>query len=397
MRMTRPALFSALLLTACPDGGGQDSDTTARGTETNTASGDASGGGPTTQGGPTGPGTTDGPDPDTDDPDSSGDPPIEAQVHWVGRYDDSDPANVRMGWSGSGFVVRFDGTGASVRMTDEADFFTVVVDGEVQQPPLATGEGEQTYSLASGLAPGEHTVEMYRRTEGQWGTTTIHEVSVEGEVLPPPAVDRRIELIGDSLSNGYGSEGIDPCPFTTDTQNHFLTYGAIVARDVGAELHTIAWSSKGVVNNYGDDVFEPVPELYPRSVPVDAASTWDYQWQPDLVVLNLGTNDFSTDNDPSQELFVSTYEQFIAGVRGNYPDAFFLIMAPLLFGPEQGTVDGYMNEVIALRAAAGDTNMAYTNINVDWIGVGCQQHPTVATHEAMAVLFREQVQIHMGW
>ncbi|MCH9687775.1 MAG: hypothetical protein K0V04_40470 [Deltaproteobacteria bacterium] len=401
MRLTRFASLSALLLVACPgsDDAPADTDpsmgTAGTGTTTNTTPGTSN---DDTEGPITSADSTMGTGSETDDPPgTTEDPPVEAEVHWVGRYDASDPAAVRMGWSGSGFVIRFDGTGASVRMTDEADFFTVVIDGEVQQPPLATQDGEQVYPLAAGLPAGEHTIEVYRRTEGQWGITTIHDVMVDGELLPPPAVTRRIELIGDSLSNGYGNEGMDPCPFTTDTQNNYLTYGPIVAREVGAELHTISWSSKGVVYNYGDDMFEPVPQLYPRSVPADPSSTWDYAWQPDLVAISLGTNDFSTDNDPTQELFVSTYEQFMADVRSNYPDAFFLVLAPLLQGNEQNIVDGYIAEVIANRAAAGDTNMAYANINVPWIGVGCNQHPTVATHEAMAELFREQVQIHMGW
>ena len=103
---------------------------------------------------------------------STGEPPAEPAVHWVGRHDASDPGHVRMGWSGVGAVLRFAGTGASVRLDDHGRYFTVLVDGALQ-PTLATSPGEQSYVLASGLPDGEHTLELYRRTEGSFGATTV--------------------------------------------------------------------------------------------------------------------------------------------------------------------------------------------------------------------------------
>lgn len=403
---TLTSLTTALLMTACPSGespADTDATTTAtQGSETTGSTGDPSGD-------PSGPSTTtpsdttmdgDGstttsPDPDTGFDDSTGAPPAEPGIHWVGRYDDSDPTAVRMGWSGVGLVVRFQGTGATVRMDDSSQYFTVVVDGVVQ-PPLATAGGTQDYVVAAGLPPGEHTVELYRRTEGFFGQTVIHEVLLDGELLAPPPVTRRIELIGDSMSNGYGNEGVAPCGFSAQTENHYQTYGAIAARTVGAELHTVAWSGKGMVYNYDNDMNEPMPELYDRIVPTDGAP-WSFEWQPDVVAVNLGTNDFSTDNDPSQELYVGTYIEFAAHLRDVYPDAQILLLQPTLFGAEANMVQGYLEAVVAARQAAGDAAVAYADVNVEWIGSGCDGHPTVATHEGMAGRLVEELQAHLGW
>lgn len=319
-------------------------------------------------------------------------------VHFVGRYDDSAPSAVRFGWPGTGMVIRFDGTGARVRLDDPAQFFTVVVDGEVQ-PRLATSAGERLYELASGLPAGEHTVELYRRTEGGFGPTVYLGVELDGTLLPPAPPARRLEILGDSITCGYGNEGPDQyCNFSADTENHYLTYGAIAARAVGAELSAVAWSGKGVIYNYGDDTFEPLPEVYDRSVPTDGASAWGFGWQPHVVLVNLGTNDFSTDNDPSETLFVGAYVDLLERLRQRYPAARILCtVAPLLGEPDASTVLGYIDQAVAERAAAGDANVARVDLSVANDGWGCDWHPSVATHQAMAARLVAVLADELGW
>lgn len=338
--------------------------------------------------------TTDDGDPTAAD-DSTGDVPAVPEVRWIGRYDTSRPMARRMGWSGAGFVVRFDGTGASVVLDDQAQYFTLVIDGTVQAP-LQTSGGEQTYVLATGLPAGEHTIELYRRTEGSFGASEFGEVQLEGELLPPPPVLRRMEVVGDSITAGYGNEGTSPCSFSAETENHYMTYPAIAARAVGAELHTIAWSGKGVVNNYGDDTFEPMPEVYDRALASEGAS-WDFSWPADVVVINLGTNDFSTDGDPPENVFVPAYVELMAHVRNVHPGAYILAVAPSLFGDEATMVEGYLQSAVDERIAAGDPEVGFANINVEWIGSGCDGHPTVATHEGMGMRLQDELQARLGW
>jgi lysophospholipase L1-like esterase len=326
---------------------------------------------------------------------STGEPPAEPAVHWVGRHDASDPGHVRLGWSGVGAVLRFTGTGASVRLDDNARFFTVLVDGAIQ-PTLATTPGEQSYPLASGLQDGEHTIELYRRTEGSFGPTVVLGFDLEGELLAPPPVQRRMEIIGDSITCGYGDEGVAPCSFSAETENHYLTYGALAARALGAELSTVAWSGKGVVNNYGNDVFEPLPQIYDRLLASDPAP-WDFSWQPDVVVINLGTNDFSTDNDPPEDVFVPAYVDFLAHLRAVYPEAFILALAPSLYGAEVAMVAGYLQSAVDQRHQARDAEVAFADINVDWIGSGCDGHPSLATHAAMGMRLTTELKTQLGW
>ncbi len=321
--------------------------------------------------------------------------PAEPQIRFVGRYDASQPTAVRFGWPGAGAVFRFKGSGARVTLDDPSQFLTIVVDGAVR-PRLATSPGRRTYLLASDLPPGEHTIELYRRTEGWLGPTTFHGIDLQGELLPPSTVQRRIEVIGDSISCGYGNEGIPPCSFSAGTENHYLTYGAIAARALGAELSTVAWSGKGLLYNYGDDKSMPMPALYARAIPTEDG-TWDFAWQPDVVVINLGTNDFSTDGDPTSELFVSAYVSFLVQLREIYPESYLLPVAPLLASSEAARVSGYIRSAVDQRHAAGDPKIGFADINIPATGSGCDGHPNVETHAQMAEQLVRELQSRLGW
>ncbi len=322
--------------------------------------------------------------------------PLPPGPYYVGRHDASDPDAVRMSWSGTGLILRFDGTGARVTMNGAGRFFTVVLDGEVQ-PTLAVSGDRATYDLASGLPAGEHVVELYRRTEGSFGVTEIFGVEVDGELLGAEPPSRRIEVVGDSITAGYGVDGADQfCDFSAETENHFLTYAAVAARALDAELGAVAWSGKGVIYNYGDNRDQPMPTLYDRVLATEAGSAGTIR-PADAVVVNLGTNDFSTDGDPPEGEFVPAYVGLLEQIRARHPDALIVsTVAPHLGAADMGRAQPYIESAIAMRAGAGDTNIRWADIDgfEDW---GCDYHPG---DETQAVLGEQLVTIlrsELGW
>ena len=132
-----------------------------------------------------------------------------AGVRWVGRVDNSDAAGPRFSWSGSGFVATFSGTSLDVKLKNSDAFvFQPVIDNQ-PGAQLAVAKGEASRTLATGLAAGVHTVALYRQTEGGYGTSQLLGVTVGGGALraPKPASGRLIEVVGDSISCGYGDRG----------------------------------------------------------------------------------------------------------------------------------------------------------------------------------------------
>jgi lysophospholipase L1-like esterase len=324
-------------------------------------------------------------------------------LRFVGRVDTSDASGARFAWSGTGVVANFSGSSVAVRLSG-AQQYTVLVDGQLQPKLVSTGGLD---SLATGLAEGPHKVELYRRTEADQGEAQLLGFDFGGGQLlaPPPAAERRIELVGDSISAGYGNEGADMnCPFTPDTENHYLTYGALAARELGAELSTVAWSGKGVVCNYGDTATsctDPMPSYYDRILPARANSAWDFSaWQPQAVVVNLGTNDFSTMVDPTEQQFEQALGTLFERIRAANPDARILAtVGPLLSGSDLATARLYINNAVAARTAAGDAkiesfDLAPTNA-AD--GYGCSWHPSLRTHQVMANALASKLRAELGW
>ena len=159
---------------------------------------------------------------------------------------------------------------------------------------------------------------MFRRTEAFEGETTFRgfDFGSGGALLaPPPAPDRRLEVIGDSISAGYGVEGADQyCSFTAATENHEKTYEAVAANKVGADLVTVAWSGIGMLRDYSGDTSNNMPARYDLTLPLSAGSSWDFsRYVPGAVVINLGTNDFAQ-GDPGQA-FVTAYAGFVQHLR----------------------------------------------------------------------------------
>jgi lysophospholipase L1-like esterase len=319
-------------------------------------------------------------------------------VHLLGRFDLSTPGEPQLEWSGTGAVAKFTGTGVAVRLRGSPNQFAVVVDQGA--PTVLRFDGTTaTISLAAGLPAGTHRIELHRRTEAFFGPVWFGGFSVtEGTLVPSPApFTHRLELVGDSITCGYGDEGAGPrCRFSADTENEYLAWGAVAARQTGAEHRAIAWSGKGLYRNNDGTTDELMPVLYQRTIPTEATSQWNFSsWTPEVVVVNLGTNDF-VPGDPGQP-FVDAYVAFAASLRARYPQAWiFCALGPMENGAAARTA---VQAVVAARTQAGDARVRFLELATQTgeLGYGCDYHPSVATQQQMADALVAQLRAVAGW
>jgi Carbohydrate esterase 2 N-terminal/GDSL-like Lipase/Acylhydrolase family len=327
-------------------------------------------------------------------------------VRRIGRFDLSDPSQPTAEWSGSAMQARFSGTEIRALIGGANNYFAAVVDGTIG--PVLTTDGGGLYPVASGLSAGDHEVLVFRRDEAfdQPSPLLGFDFGAGGALLPPPATpSRRIEVIGDSISAGYGDECTNASQhFSAPTENEYIAYGPIAARAVGADAHIIAWSGKGLYQNLDGTMTETMPILWQRTIPTDASSVWSpADWIPDAVVINLGTNDYGAPGPDPTTNFTAAYLSFVMTLRAAYPKAWILCaVGPLLGGTQFTEAEGAINSVISTRKAAGDRLLQLVEFPTQDCGsdgseCGCDYHPSAATHQMMATILHASLHNTLGW
>jgi beta-glucanase (GH16 family)/lysophospholipase L1-like esterase len=257
-------------------------------------------------------------------------PADDTHIQYSGRMDFSNPKAPRFDWPGVSVTVRFKGKAVGFRLEDGANNYNLTVDGK-QTTVWVTKAGETDCVLA-GLSKGEHTAVLSKRTEGYFGTATFKGILiVKGWSLlePPPKPTRRIEFLGASWLCGYGNEGPGlKCPELRPLENNDLAFGTVAAKILKAEWHITAYSGRGIVRNYGDAKSEsedPYGAYFGRTLVNEAGLRWDFQsWVPDVVVINLGVNDYSTQPQPDPKVFKDRYVELLTRVRAAYPNAWIV-------------------------------------------------------------------------
>lgn len=332
-----------------------------------------------------------------------------AAVQLVGRFDKYDSTPAKFGWAGSAMVARFDGTGATIQLDGSDDRYQVIVDGKVSSTVLkVTSSGK--FQIAKDLPAGVHDVVVWRRSESNWSNASYLGLEVTGGqlVAPPDRPSRRIEIYGDSITAGYGLDGANAsCSMSQDNSNHYLTYGAVAARTLSAELHAIAWSGIGMYRNYGESAPKSdsltMPKVYARIMPA-TDSAWDFKsWEPHAVVINLGTNDASSNGDPGTP-YRTAYLDFVRTLRKNYPNAFFVLsIGPMLSGTQLSAIRGHIQAVLKTLSDEGDKKMSYLEFPTQDCGAspypncGCDWHPNAATNAKMADLLVAELKKQLSW
>lgn len=317
-------------------------------------------------------------------------------VHVGGRVIAEADGALTFGWPGVYFEGRFSGTGVRVRFEAPAEYMRLLVDGQERLVFKRPGLVDATLE---GLAPGEHVVRLEKLTESQsGGGRFIGFYAVDGTPLPIQARERRIEFIGDSYTVGYGNTSStrtcsqDEIHDRTDTQQAF---GPRVANAFGADYRINAYSGFGVIRNYNGGVPElSLPTIYPRLKPdaAGAVETPGDDWRPQIIVINLGTNDFSTPLNPGERwpngtAFRDAYrERYIAFVRELHaaqPQARFILMGSDAFIGEVEQVARTVNTDAPGLAAP----LPFGGLDV----LACDWHPSLADEVLLADLIEGKI------
>ena len=167
----------------------------------------------------------------------------------------------------------------------------------------------------------------------------LREILTDGQAEPLPEKPLKMEFIGDSITCGYGVEGKSEMEtFTTATENAAKGYAFLTAEALNADAVLTCFSGHGIVSGYtGDPTVRNDADLVPPYYEKEGRNEFrlptgkfaqetdrDFsRFQPDYIVLNLGTNDLSwcgADEARGRE-YAKLYTEFLKTVRKENPAA----------------------------------------------------------------------------
>ncbi len=305
-------------------------------------------------------------------------------------------------WTGVTAVVRFKGKYLEMRYQDSGtNYVNVWVDKEPCAEPdcVLTLGGSAVVPVVENLKKEEHTVYIQKRTEGEQGKITLEEFITDGSFMQARDLkERKLLFIGDSYTCGYGTEasGRDE-PFRASEENPSLTYAAIVGRYFNADVVTVSHSGRGVVRNYADAGGLTMPGKYAHVFDSEEGSSplWKASaYVPSLVVIYLGTNDFSVGKQPSMGSWCAGYSDLLRQIRADFPSAPILCLA----SKADEKMAAYVEEAVR---RSGISNVHWSAVHSsalnDTSDLGASWHPNYSGHRKVASVLIPSVSTITGW
>lgn len=314
----------------------------------------------------------------------------DTNIEYTGRIDFSDPLAPKFSYSGVSVRANFTGTSISMIMDDDLgeNYYNLILDGEVIDTVRVT-KGKKTYLIADSLKEGEHEIEIFKRTELTFGKSQFLGFLLDKGSTIVPIKNKRgklIEYIGNSITCGYGNEGGMGQTFCAETENHYMTYAAITSRNFNARHFAVCRSGIGIYRNWdgpedGND--DCMTNLYSRIFLYDEAPLYNFQEKPDLICIDLGTNDFSVGKGDSA-LYVSNYFRFLDTIRSKYekPDI-LMLLGPMINEPDLSKVRSYLQYIAETANNQGRGNVYFFEMSNQTgdLGIGTDYHPSVEQHK----------------
>lgn len=337
--------------------------------------------------------------------------------------------NIRyLGFSGSSISFSFEGRRAQALIRSNANEWGVdcgvlrgwiaVYADEEEEPVrrICLDKEEAVYTLYESEQERRVTLTVVKYSEAAFGKCGIRYLEIDTDrLLPPPAPrERKLEIIGDSITCGYGVEAENELqPFDTAMENPAKSYSLLTAKALEAEASLISWSGNGIISGYVEETAEApsdgclMPKIYEYT---DLSCSemlygpdegkwekWDFgRFVPDIILVNLGTNDCSWCKDipERKENFRDRYVEFLGAVRGHNPKAQILCML------------GTMDQRLLKEAEEAVRIFSETDSAAHFLalppqnpadGYGADWHPSPLTQRMTAELVTAEVRRIMGW
>ena len=284
----------------------------------------------------------------------------------------------------------------SVDSSEHHNYVSLELDGQYIGRLKVEKGAMQSFPIEITEKKNTHRLTIYKATEASNGGVLFGGTTAKLTQINPEN-KKKIELIGDSITCGFGNDtAAIPCGTGEwyDQHNAYLSYGAVLSRALNADFVLSSVSGIGMYRNWNDEnIEEPImPDVYENLyLNKDNSKPYDDAFQPDLVSICLGTNDLSDGDGKKERLpfneekFVLNYIAFIKTVYKHTPNTrIVLLNSPMVSGDRNEILLGCLKKVIQAfendtqhkRIALFEFKPMKTN--------GCGSHPDIADDKFMA-------------
>ncbi|MCH5194077.1 MAG: hypothetical protein J1F11_08960 [Oscillospiraceae bacterium] len=282
----------------------------------------------------------------------------------------------------------------------------VLIDGELIDR-FQLEDGENTYTLYDGEMLEDAEVSIVRLTENPMAASGIVSITANAKMIAPvPEKRLTIEFVGDSITCGYGNEAESSSEgYNSAHQNGLETYGYYTAQALDADHNLVCYSGIGIISDCTTrtgvkENYLLMPEVYDNCDTnfemrrgIEPYTEWDFQSGSDIVVINLGTNDYTYTgkNEDLQEEFRDAYYKFIGQVRKSNPEAEIICTLGILGSELYPQIE---EAARMYEQDTGDTQIHtfefdYQDGEND--GFGGDFHPSIKTHQKAAEKLTEYI------
>ena len=318
---------------------------------------------------------------------------------------------VTLFWTASGIEMNIKATEAWVTVRSDYELFEpwadVIVDGAMSQR-LMVNKGEQKICLFRNMEGDKiRNVKLLRDTPAfptdEKTLFQILGVQTDGEFCPLEEPKMRLEVIGDSITSGEGGSGAGgEMTWNSFCFNCVDNYAYMAAKELDAIYHCVSQSGWGVFCSWEGDEKQAIPPYYEqvcgllngeRNKELGAFEKWDFQkFQPDVIVVNLGTNDGSGTKD--MENVGKAVEDFLKKLRDYNPESYILWCYGMLGNGIQPTLE---NAIQNYKIKSGDERVKFVKLPDTLEGeFGSRQHPGQKSHEKTAKVLVEEIRAIVG-
>ena len=342
-------------------------------------------------------------------------------VKQLGRTYYSEKDILWCAFSGTGAEFKFNGTkctvkivGDSVSLTNEFDNHARIgiYVNDIRVVDDMIDKWEKEYIVIDETVVTEATIKIIKLSETAMSTFGIASIGVEGgKIEPTEKKELLIEFVGDSITCGYGvdDENRDH-HFSTKTEDVTRAYAYKTAETLNADYNIVAISGYGIISGYTNDdnpvTEQTLPRYYdslgfsygafankkPQDIP------WNFSdRQPNIIVINLGTNDssYTKGHEDRIKRFSEEYGAFIKVIREHNPDATIIcslgVMGAELYPAIELAVRTFIEET-------GDDKIELLKFNqqMQKDGYAADWHPTEATQIKVAEKLVAKIQEILG-